>query len=218
MKGPKCLYSSVVERQSCKLKVLGSIPSGGLYFQPGASVDFPRRAKRPFDQAVGCSLRLDPSVVHVHPSCRLQSHPARHCVRVAKEMDSKSIGLCPQGFESPRCRHCHHAGQVLPCTMLASSPHARARQPLGTHVMVAGCQALGDETCSTLFSFWVGHVGRTWAVLRSMVLMGIGIGCDWCLAATGCDWWLVPQCAGSHTRIMTDGCLAGWEERMLAGT
>ena len=30
-------------------------------------------------------------------------HP-RHCVRVAKEMDSKSIGLWPQGFESPRCR------------------------------------------------------------------------------------------------------------------
>ena len=29
---------------------------------------------------------------------------ARQCVRVVKEMDSKSIGLCPQGFESPRCR------------------------------------------------------------------------------------------------------------------
>ena len=29
---------------------------------------------------------------------------SRHCVRVAKEMDSKSIGLCPQGFEFPRCR------------------------------------------------------------------------------------------------------------------
>ena len=28
----------------------------------------------------------------------------RQCVRAAKEMDSKSIGLCPQGFESPRCR------------------------------------------------------------------------------------------------------------------
>ena len=27
------LYSSVVERQSCKLKVLGSIPSGGLLVQ-----------------------------------------------------------------------------------------------------------------------------------------------------------------------------------------
>ena len=28
--GARGLYSSVVERQSCKLKVLGSIPSGGL--------------------------------------------------------------------------------------------------------------------------------------------------------------------------------------------
>ena len=28
----------------------------------------------------------------------------RQCVRAAKEMDSKSIGLCPQGFQSPRCR------------------------------------------------------------------------------------------------------------------
>ena len=27
--GCRCLYSSVAERQSCKLKVLGSIPSGG---------------------------------------------------------------------------------------------------------------------------------------------------------------------------------------------
>ena len=29
---------------------------------------------------------------------------ARHCVRVAMEMDQKSIGLCPQELESPRCR------------------------------------------------------------------------------------------------------------------
>ena len=28
----------------------------------------------------------------------------RQCDRVAKVMDSKSIGLCPQGLESPRCR------------------------------------------------------------------------------------------------------------------
>ena len=26
------------------------------------------------------------------------------------EMDSKSIGLCPQGFESPRCRLLHLLG------------------------------------------------------------------------------------------------------------
>ena len=33
-----------------------------------------------------------------------------HCVRGVKEMDSKSIGICPQGFESPRWRFicmCH---------------------------------------------------------------------------------------------------------------
>ena len=34
----------------------------------------------------------------------LLMHDHRHCVRASKEMDSKSIGLCPQGFESPRCR------------------------------------------------------------------------------------------------------------------
>ena len=33
------------------------------------------------------------------------SAPApRHCARAVKGMDSKSIGLCPQGLESPRCR------------------------------------------------------------------------------------------------------------------
>ena len=32
------------------------------------------------------------------------TYRTRHCVRVAKEMDSKSIGLRPQGFESSRCR------------------------------------------------------------------------------------------------------------------
>ena len=31
-------------------------------------------------------------------------HLQRHCVRAVKEMDSKSIGLCPQGFESLGCR------------------------------------------------------------------------------------------------------------------
>ena len=44
------------------------------------------------------------------------------CDRVAKVMDSKSIGLCPQGFESPRCR-CSHClamptGSASPDTAL----------------------------------------------------------------------------------------------------
>ena len=34
----------------------------------------------------------------------IHNYMTRHCVRVAKEMDLKSIGLWPQGFESPRCR------------------------------------------------------------------------------------------------------------------
>ena len=87
------LYSSVVERQSCKLKVLGSIPSGG-------SIAF-----RLLFQVCRSALK------GVNPTCCSGGLPAsgpspvsRHCVRVAKEMDSKSIGLCPQGFESPRCR------------------------------------------------------------------------------------------------------------------
>ena len=32
------------------------------------------------------------------------AHGSRQCVQAVKEMNSKSIGLCPQGFESPRCR------------------------------------------------------------------------------------------------------------------
>ena len=31
----------------------------------------------------------------------------RHCVQTAEEMDWKSIRLCPQGFESTRCRFDH---------------------------------------------------------------------------------------------------------------
>ena len=38
--------------------------------------------------------------IDIQPIRRFQ----RQCVRAAKEMDPKSIGLCPQGFESPRCR------------------------------------------------------------------------------------------------------------------
>ena len=49
----------------------------------------------------------------------------RQCVRAVKEMDSQSIGLCPQGFESPRCRltmeRCHSAPRQK---LLAGQMHA----------------------------------------------------------------------------------------------
>ena len=47
-----------------------------------------------------------PATFQLLPPCGCSPLHSRHCVRVAKEMDSKSIGLCPQGFESPRCRMC----------------------------------------------------------------------------------------------------------------
>ena len=38
----------------------------------------------------------------IYDACR--TSVSRQCDRVAKVMDLKSIGLCPQGFKSPRCR------------------------------------------------------------------------------------------------------------------
>ena len=37
--------------------------------------------------------------------------------RVVKVMDQKSIGLCPQGFESPRCRY-----MFLCCVLIEIPP------------------------------------------------------------------------------------------------
>ena len=54
-----------------------------------------------------CRMTEPTSVVQVqlqHQSGTLPAFFYRHCGRAVKEMDSKSIGLCPQGFESPRCR------------------------------------------------------------------------------------------------------------------
>ena len=51
----------------------------------------------------------------------------RHCVRAVKEMDSKSIGLCPQAFESPRCRF------SLLGTLHASLSHGGNGSPVIEH-------------------------------------------------------------------------------------
>ena len=52
--------------------------------------------------AAGAGSRPLPPLFHVENTHVLASR--RHCVRAAKELDSKSNGLCPQGLESPRCR------------------------------------------------------------------------------------------------------------------
>ena len=67
----------------------------------------------------------------------------RHCVRAVKEMDSKSIGLCPQGFESPRCR----------LTSLAILP---------TRAIDANCNLkLRTRPTTTQFAYH-GHPPPTW--------------------------------------------------------
>ena len=77
-----------------------------------------RSSMNPAEQCVCLSLSLGLQRVwsNIHASlstclkhslvqCLLRlASTTRHCVRAVKEMDSKSIGLCPQGFESPRCR------------------------------------------------------------------------------------------------------------------
>ena len=77
-----------------------------------------RSSMNPAEQCVSLSLSLGLQRVwsNIHASlstclkhslvqCLLRlASTTRHCVRAVKEMDSKSIGLCPQGFESPRCR------------------------------------------------------------------------------------------------------------------
>ena len=61
---------------------------------------------------------------------------SRQCVRAAKEMDSKSIGLCPQGFESPRCRLITTSAvrALLNCWSRCDGTYVTARPPsLGWH-------------------------------------------------------------------------------------
>ena len=72
--------------QTCWLKLSWSSP------QPSSGREF--------------SLGVEnlPTPVRKRCSRQFSSNVLRQCVRAAKEMDSKSIGLCPQGFESPRCR------------------------------------------------------------------------------------------------------------------
>ena len=57
----------------------------------------------------------------------------RQRVRAAKEMDPKSIGLCPQGFESPQCR----------CALSLTASPDNGRHQWGSH----GCMRT-DVGCS----------------------------------------------------------------------
>ena len=75
-----CLYSSVVERQSCKLKVLGSIPSGGSFYSGGLFlIGNPALKKHRFlTRWRACDLLLISDLCgspRVHTSCLLLRMP-----------------------------------------------------------------------------------------------------------------------------------------------
>ena len=70
---------------------------------PAMLHDHPRSPQSPLTRACQSIDRVKVQKILMIPRCPL----TRHCVRVAQEMDSKSIGLCPQGFESPSLRRGH---------------------------------------------------------------------------------------------------------------
>ena len=79
-------------------------------------------------------------------------------------MDSKSIGLCPQGFESPRCRLCctagEHTGKRNPIIQIADEVRgtwcsgiapARMREAVNLKVGGAGLPAGVFVACHKCF-------------------------------------------------------------------
>ena len=97
------------------------------------------------------------------------SAPApRHCARAVKGMDSKSIGLCPQGFESPRCRLLHHSGPLEPY------PNPLSKPPGADLLYVSGLATELRFSRSALL--WTGHTPTS--QLRAMCV-GFGIGDAW---------------------------------------
>ena len=67
----------------------------------------------------------------------------RHLVRVVKEADSKSAGLCPQGFESPRCRILSFF--IASCSQLSPAVRDRLRK---SNTITLFCPDFGGRAAS----------------------------------------------------------------------
>ena len=84
------------------------LPHNGIFCAPHETHAFPHKAHVPHPHVpvFAHAPRFERNGVDAtNHSDNVWFHIVnRQCVRAAKEMDSKSIGLCPQGFESPRCR------------------------------------------------------------------------------------------------------------------
>ena len=115
------LYSSVVERQSCKLKVLGSIPSGGLYY-----ASMKESSHTHTHTANAFSLQTPPlniAVLYV-PTCAIQLHTlaAQRLRSIAHAVANWPCGLMDKAlvFGTKDCRFESCQGHYC-CTMVSSS-------------------------------------------------------------------------------------------------
>ena len=83
--GDKCLYSSVAERQSCKLKVLGSIPSGG-YLLAGRSMQSQFFASPSATHIVGRPEHAEPVLCATTCYPRVSAHGPLTCQSYAPRL------------------------------------------------------------------------------------------------------------------------------------
>ena len=128
----------------------------------------------------GCDARRLPDT-HACPA-------ARHCVRAVKEMDSKSIGLCPQGFESPRCRcRCFMDGGACIVAIYVAVNSIVNKAQYSSYGCLLSCR-----TCVTVAKW------RMWLRCKKKRMQPLSIRCtlrSGLNAATAC-----------HTRVQEANC------------
>ncbi len=87
---------------------------------------------------------------------------ARQRVRVVKEMDSKSIGLCPQGFEyprrrSPRFQYCFHLAWLFVVRKLCFGPCRQEERIGANHFAFHGDGISYRDLTTLLHNFTLGQ-------------------------------------------------------------
>ena len=146
---------------------------------------------------IACRIPLlFPLSVDIHCSCWFHSRlrcarfpdtraclAAKQCVRVVKDMDSNSIELCPQGFESLRCRcRCFTEAWRLQMCGVALD--------VAVHTIVNKAQAssygcrLSCRTCVTVtkWGMWIRYTKKSVQPLSTLCMLRSALN-----AATACQ-------------------------------
>ena len=122
-------------------------------------------------------------------------------------MDSKSIGLCPQGFESPRCR-CHRLSGEPP-------PHKLRNCALARVTKLPGCTT---DSRSTGNPFAVAAPSLRAELREATALRPACVARPECVRKMGAGvvartWWRARTTA--HASANTPGCPCGMLPRFL---